>query len=58
MLDKYSCSSNKIGIYEYSNVTYSDEPKMVCYSEDDVVKAISQMGKQKISSFRIYLVGI
>ncbi len=57
MLEKYTCSSSKSGLYHYTNVTYTKDPKTVCYSDDDVVKAIKEMGKKGAKDFRLYLVG-
>ena len=57
MLESYSSTAGRGGIYHYSGVEYTGDPKVVCYTEEDVVSAIRQMGALGASAFRLYLVG-
>ena len=41
--------------FEYIDVDYSDAPRIVCSSEEDMVQAIRQMGASGISSFNLIL---
>ena len=58
MLDEYHYQgSNDPGMMHYTKVTYTDEPCVVCDSDEDVVDTISRMGSSGITAFRIYMVG-
>ncbi len=56
MLDRYSYSSESIpGMLHYYRVSYTQDPCLVCRSEEDVIAAIARMGSLGIRNFRLYL---
>ena len=58
MLDDYHYTGSAArGMLYYYSVTYTDEPCVVCYTDEDVVDTISRMGSLGITAFRIYMVG-
>lgn len=57
MLEKYGGTISNSGVYHYTDVSYTTDPKMICYNEDDVTAAIRQMGAIGAAQFRLYLVG-
>ena len=58
MLDEYRYTGGSTrGMLHYYQVTYTDEPCVVCYTEEDVVDTISRMGSLGLTAFRIYMVG-
>ena len=55
MDDYRSKYNNSCRWYEYSNVTYSDIPRVVCETEEDIVEAIRQMGGIGAKAFNLIL---
>lgn len=57
LLHEYNRTSLGSGSYHYTNVVYAKDPKAICYTEDDVITAIRQMGALGATEFQLYLVG-
>ncbi len=56
MLETYRYSSGSAGgVLHYSGVSYTEDPCSICYTEEEIVEAISRMGALGLSNFRIYL---
>lgn len=56
VLDRYSyMSSGAPGVVQYSRVSYTKDPCLVCRSEQDVIDSIARMGALGITDFRLYL---
>ena len=54
-LDSYNYNRSSRGVISFSQVTYTEEPKLVCRTEDDIISGIRQMGAEGIDAFRMYL---
>ena len=58
MLDSFGWITAGVpAMLDYYRVTYTDEPCMVCRSDEDMIDAISRMGAVGITDFRLYMVG-
>ena len=56
MLDRYSyMASGAPGVVQYTRVSYTKDPCLVCRSEQDVIDSIARMGALGITDFRLYL---
>ncbi|MBQ6551974.1 MAG: hypothetical protein IJL78_11260 [Lachnospiraceae bacterium] len=58
MLDSFGWVTAGVpAMLDYYRVTYTDEPCLVCRSDEDMIEAISRMGAVGITDFRLYMVG-
>ena len=56
MLNRFAYQSEEIpGVLRYYSVSYTQDPCLICRSEDDVAKGIGRMGALDVPSFRFYL---
>ena len=56
MLNRFAYQSEEIpGVLRYYAVSYTQDPCMICRSEDDVARGIARMGALDVPSFRFYL---